>query len=138
MRHWTTSFQLVDDGANVAASARKVKAPATNFAGSSRGWCCREGIRIHDLRHTRASVGVGLGLPMMGNLLGHSQAATTERHANLDNDPLERASEHIVGSLAAAMGELKSPRVKDRSQILNRSLQARGPNETVCVERHLQ
>lgn len=71
-----------------------------------------EGVRIHDLRHTHASVGVGagLGLPIIGKLLGHSQAATTERYAHLDNDPLKRASEHIGSHLAAAMGELKAPR----------------------------
>ena len=39
------------------------------------------GLRIHDLRHTFASVGAGssLGLPIVGKLLGHSQSATTAR-----------------------------------------------------------
>jgi integrase len=65
------------------------------------------GVRLHDLRHTYASVGAGggLGLPIIGKLLGHSQAATTARYAHLDNDPLRRASEHIGGQIAAAMGE---------------------------------
>jgi integrase len=46
-------------------------------------------VRIHDLRHTFASFGAGsgLGLPMIGKLLGHRQAATTQRYAHLDNDP---------------------------------------------------
>jgi integrase len=70
------------------------------------------GVRIHDLRHTHASVGAGagLGLPIIGKLLGHTQSATTQRYAHLDNDPLKRASEHIGSRLAAAMGEVKSPR----------------------------
>jgi integrase len=38
----------------------------------------------------------GLGLPIIGKLLGHAQAATTARYAHLDNDPLRRASEAIV------------------------------------------
>jgi len=65
------------------------------------------GVRIHDLRHTYASfgAGVGLGLPIIGKLLGHSQAATTARYAHLDNDPLRRASETIAGRIAEAMGE---------------------------------
>jgi integrase len=68
------------------------------------------GLRIHDLRHTHASVGagLGLGLPIIGKLLGHTQASTTARYAHLDADPLRRASEHIGSRLAAAMGELKS------------------------------
>lgn len=42
-----------------------------------------EGARIHDLRHTHASVGVGaqLGLPIIGKLLGHARSTTTERYA---------------------------------------------------------
>jgi len=68
------------------------------------------GVRIHDLRHTYASfgAGVGLGLPIIGKLLGHSQAATTARYAHLDNDPLRRASETIAGKIAEAMGELSA------------------------------
>jgi integrase len=63
------------------------------------------GVRLHDLRHTYASFGAGggLGLPIIGRLLGHSQAATTARYAHLDNDPLRRASEAIAGQIAAAL-----------------------------------
>jgi integrase len=79
------------------------------------------GVRIHDLRHTHASVGAGagLGLPIIGKLLGHTQNATTQRYAHLDNDPLKKASEHIGSRLAAAMGEVKFPRtnVTNISQI---------------------
>jgi integrase len=69
------------------------------------------GLRIHDLRHTHASVGagLGLGLPIIGKLLGHTQPSTTARYAHLDSDPLRRASEHIGNHLAAAMGDLKPP-----------------------------
>jgi integrase len=63
------------------------------------------GVRLHDLRHTYASfgAGAGLGLPIIGRLLGHAQAATTARYAHLDNDPLRRASEAIAGRIAAAL-----------------------------------
>jgi integrase len=66
-----------------------------------------EGVRLHDLRHTHASVGAGagLGLPIIGKLLGHTQPSTTQRYAHLDADPLRRASEQIAGRIAAAMGE---------------------------------
>jgi len=63
------------------------------------------GVRLHDLRHTYASFGAGggLGLPIIGRLLGHTQPATTARYAHLDNDPLRRASEAIGGRIAAAL-----------------------------------
>jgi integrase len=66
-----------------------------------------EGVRIHDLRHTNASVGAaaGLGLPIIGKLLGHSQASTTQRYAHLDNDPLRRAADRIGAEIARAMGD---------------------------------
>jgi integrase len=65
-----------------------------------------EGVRIHDLRHSFASIGAGasLGLPIVGKLLGHTQAATTHRYAHLDGDPMRRAAETIGASIAAAMG----------------------------------
>ena len=65
------------------------------------------GVRIHDLRHTHASVGAGagLGLPIIGKLLGHTQASTTMRYAHLDADPLKVASEKIGNTLKAAMGD---------------------------------
>jgi integrase len=64
-----------------------------------------EGVRLHDLRHTYASFGAagGLGLPIIGKLLGHTQASTTQRYAHLDADPLRRASEAIGGRIAAAL-----------------------------------
>jgi integrase len=51
--------------------------------------------RIHDLRHTYASVlaSAGLSLPIIGALLGHSQPATTARYAHLLDDPLRQATE---------------------------------------------
>jgi integrase len=65
------------------------------------------GLRIHDLRHTHASfgAGAGLGLPIIGKLLGHTRASTTQRYAHLDTDPLRRASDNIGARLAAALGE---------------------------------
>jgi integrase len=70
-----------------------------------------DGVRIHDLRHTHASIGVGagLGLPIIGKLLGHTKAATTQKYAHLDVDPLRRASDHIGARIAAALGE-RSPK----------------------------
>jgi integrase len=63
------------------------------------------GLRIHDLRHSFASIGAGasLGLPIIGKLLGHTQPSTTARYAHLDADPMMRAVETITDTITAAM-----------------------------------
>ncbi|MFN4275350.1 MAG: tyrosine-type recombinase/integrase [Ferrovibrio sp.] len=55
-------------------------------------------VRMHDLRHSFASFAVssGLSLPVIGSLLGHSQAATTMRYAHLHDTAL-RAAVNVVG-----------------------------------------
>lgn len=66
------------------------------------------GVRIHDLRHTHASVGAasGMGLPIIGKLLGHTQASTTARYAHLDRSPLLAATNSIGSQLKKAMGDI--------------------------------
>lgn len=56
-----------------------------------------ENCRIHDLRHTHAShlVSSGLSLSIVGKLLGHTQASTTQRYAHLADEPLRDAAEYF-------------------------------------------
>lgn len=63
-------------------------------------------VRIHDLRHSYASVAVTSGdsLFIVGKLLGHANAATTERYAHLADDPLRAAADRNALRLEAAMG----------------------------------
>lgn len=65
------------------------------------------GVRLHDLRHSFASVGVNanLGLPMIGKLLGHANASTTERYAHIAIHPLQQSGDLIAKRIASAMGE---------------------------------
>lgn len=60
------------------------------------------GVRLHDLRHTAASIAVGQGasLPIIGRLLGHSQAQTTQRYAHVDADPALSAANAVGMALA--------------------------------------
>jgi integrase len=60
--------------------------------------------RIYDLRHTFASVGAGggLSLQIIGRLLGHTQARTTQRYAHLADDPLREATNKIGAAIAGA------------------------------------
>lgn len=67
-------------------------------------------VRLHDLRHLFASTGVGGGLDLfiVGKLLGHAQASTTQRYAHLANSPLKRATDAIGSALQAAIGEART------------------------------
>ena len=62
-------------------------------------------VRIHDLRHTFASMAVssGEGLPMIGKLLGHTQVQTTARYAHLFNEPVKQAADDVSASIEAAL-----------------------------------
>jgi integrase len=62
-------------------------------------------VRLHDLRHSFASVGAASGdsLYAIGKLLGHTQARMTQRYAHLAYVPLRAAAERISGQIAAAM-----------------------------------
>lgn len=55
------------------------------------------GVRIHDLRHTFASLlaSSGQSLLVVGELLGHSTPQTTKRYANLYDDSLRAAAESV-------------------------------------------
>lgn len=63
-------------------------------------------VRIHDLRHTFASVAVasGQGLPMIGKLLGHTQVQTTARYAHLAGDPVRAAANDVAEVIAGRLG----------------------------------
>ena len=45
----------------------------------------------------------GMGLPIIGKMLGHAQAATTHRYAHLASDPVKAAAAAVAGKMAAAM-----------------------------------
>ncbi len=63
------------------------------------------GVMRGDLRHSFASVGAASGdsLLIIGKLLGHTNAASTQRYAHLGDDPLRSAANRISQQIAAAM-----------------------------------
>jgi integrase len=73
-------------------------------------------VRLHDLRHTYASVlaSAGLSLHVIGGLLGHTQPQTTARYAHLTQDSLKSATETagaiISGAANADIVPLKGAR----------------------------
>lgn len=81
---------------------RRKGQPLTTLRGPWDRLCRRaelEGLRIHDLRHGLASVGVGVGfsLALIGGVLGQRSEATIRRYAHLQSDPLEHAVDRVSG-----------------------------------------
>jgi len=82
-----------------------------HFIGLQRPWrriqkkAGLQEVRLHDLRHSFASVGAGagVGLPILGRLLGHTQPVTTARYAHLADDPLQHAADHISAEIASRL-----------------------------------
>jgi integrase len=64
-----------------------------------------EDVHLHDLRHSFASVAAagGMGLPIIGKMLGHTQASTTQRYAHLQPDPVAAAAATVAERIRAAM-----------------------------------
>jgi integrase len=62
-------------------------------------------LRLHDCRHSFASVAVadGATLFMVGKVLGHKQARTTEIYAHLGDDPVRRVADTTSRKIAAAL-----------------------------------
>lgn len=62
------------------------------------------GLRIHDLRHSAASIATsaGVGLPVVGKVLGQSQAYTTQRYSHV-HDTAERAAVELIAAAAAPL-----------------------------------
>jgi len=63
-------------------------------------------VRLHDLRHSFASIAIadGISLVVIGKLLGHALAETTERYAHLADEAIADAAKRISGSLARHLG----------------------------------
>jgi integrase len=79
-------------------------------------------VRLHDLRHSFASIAVagGASLPIIGALLGHAHSATTQRYAHLSDDPLRAASEAVGKKITAAMTGPNEGKVIGLTQNANR------------------
>jgi integrase len=69
------------------------------------------GLRRHDLRHSFASIlaSSGASLPLIGQLLGHTQAATTHRYAHLLDESQRAAVERVAGVVEGG----KAAEIKD-------------------------
>lgn len=60
-------------------------------------------VRLHDLRHSYASMAVmgGASLFVVGKVLGHSDPATTKRYAHIARDPIKLAAAEIATEISS-------------------------------------
>jgi integrase len=87
------------------------------YKGLSRAWALTrknaglDDVRLHDLRHSYASLAAGRGvsLHMIGKLLGHKDPATTQRYAHLARDVVQAVNDELGAAMQAA---IKKPRGK--------------------------
>tara|TARA_R110002051_G_scaffold325797_1_gene431406 strand:- start:8874 stop:9848 length:975 start_codon:yes stop_codon:yes gene_type:complete len=82
-----------------------------HYQGLNRAWpeirsaAKLDDVRLHDLRHSFASIGAasGMGLQVVGKLLGHRQASTTARYSHLGDDPLRNAADQIAEQVMVSL-----------------------------------
>lgn len=67
-----------------------------------------EDVRVHDLRHTYASVAVMNGIDpfMLKEIPGHKNLSTTLRYAHLSDQAVQKAAGQIANRLAASLGSV--------------------------------
>jgi integrase len=63
-------------------------------------------VHLHDLRHTVGAVAAssGASLVVVGRMLGHRKARSTERYAHVAPDAAADAADRVAASIATAIG----------------------------------
>jgi integrase len=86
-----------------------------------------ERMRVHDLRHTFASVGLNAGanLAEIQALLGHASASMTERYAHLSMDSARRGSQVVSDAVAQAV---RDRALRLASPDMTMAMQSRAPH----------
>lgn len=100
-------------GRYVIAGAR----PDQPYKNLSRAWIVArayaglDDVRLHDLRHSYASLAAGRGvsLQMIGKLLGHKVPATTQRYAHLARDAVAAINDELGEAMQAAIAKKAPP-----------------------------
>ena len=71
-----------------------------------RGRAGLNDVRLHDLRHSFASLAIrdGISLTLIGKLLGHSLPESTERYTHLADDIVSEAADRVCASIASSLG----------------------------------
>jgi len=83
----------------------------TRAWGEVRGGVGLGDVRLHDLRHSFASLAAsqGVSLQMIGKLLGHSVPATTARYSHLTRDAAAAVNDQLGQAITAAIEKDEQP-----------------------------
>jgi len=84
-----------------------------HFQGLTKDWLAIRAeaglsdVRLHDLRHTFASISIERGIPIavLSRVLGHASITTTERYAHLADNPIRDAVDKISSALALSFSQ---------------------------------
>lgn len=99
-------------GTSYVLPGRSRRQPGAHLVNYSRPWAkLRKDAKLvdcrpYDARHSFASVALSSGghsLGVIGELLGHNQAATTKRYSHLHEDAAKKAATSTGGTIAAAL-----------------------------------
>ena len=122
-----SSRPITDEALNLLAGLPRVVGsqyvfPASRGKGPSQAWrklwpklikaANLTGVTPHVLRHSvgAAAASSGMSLPMVGNILGHRNARSTQIYAHLAPDPVRDAAAAALAPVAAAMaGKTRAP-----------------------------
>jgi integrase len=82
--------------------------PGKHLVGLQKAWkrvkkaAKLDDLRLHDLRHNFISIGAsgGESLYILGKVAGHTNAATTQRYAHLQYDPVREAANRIATQIS--------------------------------------
>jgi integrase len=108
--------------------------PDEPYKNLSRAWIIArahaglDDVRLHDLRHSYASLAAGRGvsLQMIGKLLGHRVPATTQRYAHLARDAVAAVNDELGAAMIAAIEKRAPPH---SSKIVKLKLRRRAPRQ---------
>jgi integrase len=103
-------------GPYIIAGAKKGE-PLKNLGRAwivARKYAGLDDVRLHDLRHSYASLAVskGASLYLVGKLLGHKVAATTQRYAHLARDAVAAVNDQLGDAMSAAIAKGTAPSAK--------------------------
>jgi integrase len=94
--------------------------PDEPYKNLSRAWIVARAyaglgdVRLHDLRHSYASLAVsrGVSLALVGKLLGHKVSATTQRYAHIARDVTASINDELGAAMQAAIDKKGPPAAK--------------------------
>jgi integrase len=89
----------------------------THAWGRTRKYAGLDDVRLHDLRHSYASLAAGRGVSLytIGKLLGHKDPVSTQRYAHLARDAVQAVNDELGAVMQAAIGKSRSNVLKLRS-----------------------